>query len=653
MKVSPTLAVFITVVCNVVAEIPKIYVYENSELDWSYLSSCYQDANNGLLPELDENEEHAQNMGEVWIHRAMLSHPRRVMDPSVANMFYIPLYITVSSNAMPLAGSLLCKGKTHRQRVEEALDYLEHRSLYFKRLGGADHFLACTWWRCGAAMGNRARVVLSRAVLAINESPPAHNDWAMWECTNRVVTVPYVASSKLTISGMEHHSKTERSIPFYFAGRVRGRPERENMGIIQKSIPESSIGVTSWDWIDGPDVYAKRITDSKFCLCPRGDTQSSRRLFDSIAAGCIPIMTKSQITQGNVPFSNQLAYESFSFVYEDEVFLDENKLLKMAFVLNSIPDDHLVLKRKHLSFAHKALIYSNDTIMSFEEPNVLVKYFISEVRKTMFGEGIWNCERTPWWKRPAEWVSDIPPPPSQARDWAINTEAVVIREHEIFMCTPPFTGSRSIRMFLKDVQEISTWEGKNVVDGLDIIRLQGPEMYDIFARVGWIKAAMVRDPVTRVLTAFTATISTDPIYFKKFVQILFDNKYDIPEVFRPMVRMCGLKHVHFESIITYENSSTDGKIFLESLPNFLWSQSGLHWGENQDMDVFSYVKKHVYKKNDIFELFENCSWVQYFDYDIFFMLKNIYKEDYVAFSWYNIQDWVNKYEKCLAGFVDV
>lgn len=32
-------------------------------------------------------------------------------------------------------------------------------------------------------------------------------------------------------------------------------------------------------------------TSTRFCFCPRGDTESSRRIFDAIAAGCIPVVS--------------------------------------------------------------------------------------------------------------------------------------------------------------------------------------------------------------------------------------------------------------------------------------------------------------------------------------------------------------------------
>lgn len=652
MRVTWKLSILSLFFSKIHARIPKIYVYEHPDVDWSYLSDCYQEAHDGLLPEMDEDGEHAQNMGEVWIHRAMLSHPRRVLDPEKANMFYVPLYVATSSDVEPMAGSLLCNGQTHHERMERALDYLEKESVYFNRLGGSDHFMACTWWRCGPAMGNRARVVLSRTVLAINESPPAHNDWAQWECMNRVVTVPYVASSRLTGRGVNHHSRVDREIPFYFAGRSRGREERENLSIIQENIPSSSIGVTSWDWTDGPNAYAEHITNSKFCLCPRGDTQSSRRMFDAIAAGCIPVMSESQIGEGSVPFSNQVSYDSFAFVYEDAVFLNKTLLLEKALVINSIPDEHLVTKRRHLAFAHKVLVYSEETVISQDlETPVMIKYLTREISKAMLGDGIWACDPTPWWERPAQWVSVIPPPTDQAQDWSINTEAIVFRENEIFMCTPPFTGSKPIRLFMKKVQEMSTWKGKNIINGLDIVTLHGPEMYNIFARVGWIKAAMVRDPVTRLLVSYVVTISRDPQLFKEFVSGMYGKEVaGIPEVFRPMKSMCGLRHVHFESIIPYEHVETHGKIFLQSLPYDLWNRSGMNWGNEYEMDIFEYVDEVVHQNHSddpVFSIFEECEWVDYFDEEVFSMVESIYKEDYDAFRWYSIGTWKKKYDNCI------
>ena len=40
-------------------------------------------------------------------------------------------------------------------------------------------------------------------------------------------------------------------------------------------------------------LVAARLVCPRFCFCPRGDTASSRRIFDALAAGCIPIVTEN------------------------------------------------------------------------------------------------------------------------------------------------------------------------------------------------------------------------------------------------------------------------------------------------------------------------------------------------------------------------
>ena len=51
------------------------------------------------------------------------------------------------------------------------------------------------------------------------------------------------------------------------------------------------------------------MQDSVFCLVPRGDTPSSRRLFDAVAAGCIPVIIGDDYEP---PFQHALNYSHFS-----------------------------------------------------------------------------------------------------------------------------------------------------------------------------------------------------------------------------------------------------------------------------------------------------------------------------------------------------
>jgi hypothetical protein len=49
--------------------------------------------------------------------------------------------------------------------------------------------------------------------------------------------------------------------------------------------------------------YVSALLNSRFCLHLQGDTTTSRRLFDAIAAGCIPVIIADGV---NLPFSSQV-----------------------------------------------------------------------------------------------------------------------------------------------------------------------------------------------------------------------------------------------------------------------------------------------------------------------------------------------------------
>lgn len=138
----PTSVPITPLVSSVAKAESSIYVYDHPAVDWSRLVDCYRQEH-GVAPWMDEEREHAQNMAEVWVHQALLRHPRRTHDPESASLFYVPLYVAVSSNAEPHLGSLSCGGQTHQGRMSEALDYLESESTYFMQYGGSNHFFVC------------------------------------------------------------------------------------------------------------------------------------------------------------------------------------------------------------------------------------------------------------------------------------------------------------------------------------------------------------------------------------------------------------------------------------------------------------------------------------------------------------------------------
>jgi hypothetical protein len=67
--------------------------------------------------------------------------------------------------------------------------------------------------------------------------------------------------------------------------------------------------------------YESGLQASMFCLVLRGDTTTSRRLFDAIAAGCIPVVISDDI---NLPFSSHIEWSSFLITLPEQEILSSS-----------------------------------------------------------------------------------------------------------------------------------------------------------------------------------------------------------------------------------------------------------------------------------------------------------------------------------------
>ena len=87
--------------------------------------------------------------------------------------------------------------------------------------------------------------------------------------------------------------------------------------------------LADWKEMSYNDKFATNITyvsmrKSVFCLVPRGDTPSSRRLFDAVSAGCIPVIISDDYTPA---FQSALNYSRFSLRFPvEEVLADPCKV---------------------------------------------------------------------------------------------------------------------------------------------------------------------------------------------------------------------------------------------------------------------------------------------------------------------------------------
>merc|ERR1719253_2488921 len=58
---------------------------------------------------------------------------------------------------------------------------------------------------------------------------------------------------------------------------------------MMQEVGASDITDTSYWSGYSPQQYASRMLSARFCMVPAGDSATSRRLFDAMAAGCTPV----------------------------------------------------------------------------------------------------------------------------------------------------------------------------------------------------------------------------------------------------------------------------------------------------------------------------------------------------------------------------
>ena len=49
--------------------------------------------------------------------------------------------------------------------------------------------------------------------------------------------------------------------------------------------------------------YVRELRESQYCLHLRGDTSTSRRIYDALAAGCVPVIISDD---SHLPFKSQV-----------------------------------------------------------------------------------------------------------------------------------------------------------------------------------------------------------------------------------------------------------------------------------------------------------------------------------------------------------
>ena len=258
----------------------SIYVYDSPVIDLvtRQILQCLRSRAEELV--LHERAQHM--FKSVWLHRLFLNSPYRTLTPSSKQcLYFIPCYATLSS----IAGR--CHNTTHIERMKQlSLDpQLIHNvesNVPHLITGDGPHLT-----RSNLINTPFLRLFQNRTNLVLAESE-------MWGGTrggtkrgiDQRVFIPHVPTPYLSLNS--NVPSKHRHIHVFFVGTLNRSQTRQRWSkALQKGNWSKLI---FWKNNLSQFKYSSVIRKSKFCLVLKGHTCTSRRLYEAIAAGCVPVL---------------------------------------------------------------------------------------------------------------------------------------------------------------------------------------------------------------------------------------------------------------------------------------------------------------------------------------------------------------------------
>lgn len=302
----------------------------------------------------------AEHTGNILFTEALEGHPMRTTDPAAANFFVVA--------TSPLRGP-----EPGRNKWLAAALLGEPR---FQHSGGGDHVVHAGHWSCGK--DPHLLPLLENATVV-----SADTKWCCGAQPNRVVVGPYVPHAELLRWRMQPRSPESRGGRehlLFFQGHMHRRvdagslPRMVAVRKLRQVMPSSeeffafdSALALRRDAVpaDAAEVatrremiaaYARNILKSKFCLVLHGDSATSRRLFDALAAGCVPVVINDHLaTKGNLPLFPWLPWGRVA-VFVPEQYL-VSKAACVAEALRAMPSRQYRDLLRHGEAAWRELAY--------------------------------------------------------------------------------------------------------------------------------------------------------------------------------------------------------------------------------------------------------------------------------------------------------
>ena len=338
-----------------VGDLPSFYLHNGGLYNFTDSVLCLLNAT-GLSPDVDTFDDQwlpdmAEHMVDWWLLKRFERHPARVHDPDAAQLHVIgspfrAAYLAHRGNTPGSCGNL----RNFYARTAAIATHLE-RTSWWRQHGGRNFLLLNSFYHLNDVLGKELLSTLVSGPAIFTSSDRSYVDFQAINQTVTPTIVPYKAHYRLEdfawLQADNAHPRARTGSVMFHGSSGRGfsrfRPDHVyEEGQLRQEIcdrlgPElagNSLRCVHNQWKQGDleqmsdfhrssteeatdgsgakRVPAGRLTgrstleaylSSKLCLVPAGDTPTSRRLFDSMAAGCLPVlMAPAEDIMPNLPF---------------------------------------------------------------------------------------------------------------------------------------------------------------------------------------------------------------------------------------------------------------------------------------------------------------------------------------------------------------
>ena len=350
----------------------RYYVYDDSILERRHMIQKVKDAGKTLY------QTH-EVFFEIHTIEILQSHPLRVYDPALADLYVIP---------MAVGAVMYGANKLFPKLYKESVEYLLEHPI-FKSTMGHRHILfgmpvpqySCKMYKSLRSLGihnyypdlwnvtvvddkdSRGLQIIREQNLALDHDyakafedlwyPLARYSFSMGLYAEKTIPLLPASWEKFHNSSYHifYHSRESGSL--HNSTQYRHAPFRPEVWAALNDT--TATATTSHRNSIGHDLerdeWLRRFTSSKFCLAIRGDTPHSHALSRAVKVGCIPVVVSDFWPLYSPTLRHFVALEDFSVVLDEKAFLEDpvRELQK----LDQLSTDEIREKLEWLAFAQR------------------------------------------------------------------------------------------------------------------------------------------------------------------------------------------------------------------------------------------------------------------------------------------------------------